>query len=146
MNYTGTLCIVDLMSEDPNNRLLMSDSLRGMVPELEEEQFKAFQDAFVIVALVMNDGTAARETTGNLVGLSLESSDVVKVDVRVSVSEAYGVVKRHLSSGLTCEVLQLLLGDEGVRIDGPRRASVAKMYDFDHHNKMCVLALDLVRV
>jgi hypothetical protein len=131
------------MTDEDGNRLLMSDSLRGMVPELEEEQFQAFQDAFVIVAVLLNDGNQTLEATGNLVGLSMENRDLIKLDVRVSIEDAYRAVGRHISGELKCDAVQLLLASDGIRINGPRRVAALKMFDIDHNNKMCTLAIDL---
>ena len=123
----------------------MSDSLRGMIPELEEEQFNAFQDAFVIVGLLVRSGEERHEITGNLVGVSVESRDVVKIDVRTSVTAAYRSLKRHAEGGLTCDTCQMVLAAEATCLDGPYTVSSVKVLDFDHQNKMCTLALDLIR-
>ena len=39
------------MIDETANRILMSDSIRGMVPELEEDSVQKFEDSFVITAL-----------------------------------------------------------------------------------------------
>ena len=145
MNYTETLCIVSHMVEDESNRLLMSDELRGMVPELEE-QVKAFEDAFVIATLVLSRDQISYNFTGKVDGFSLESSKDVKIDIRVSISTAFDVMKSVSEGSLDCKFCILMLGQTELCLEAPFRVSSPKMMDFDHQNKMCTLGIDLIKI
>jgi hypothetical protein len=142
MNYTETLCIVSHMVEE-ENRLLMSDELRGMVPELDE-QTKSYEDSLVIASLVL---TRAEDhhVTGKVVGLSLENGKEVKVDIRVDISTAFHVMKEVSTDVMTCKFCALILGGIEHFLDAPYAVSSSRMVDFDHHVKMCTLGLDLIK-
>lgn len=121
----------------------MSDSLKGQVPELEDET-QNFDDAFVVSALELNIDEKSEIFVGNLIGISLE--EIIKIDLRLNLSSAYKIIKSQLSgSNLFCEAFQLHLSDDLIRHVGPFKILSRKMIDIDHPNKMCTLALDLVR-
>jgi hypothetical protein len=133
------------MIDETANRILMSDSIRGMVPELEEDSVQKFEDSFVITALEIISNEAKEVLVGNLVGISIE--DIIKVDFRIKMEDAYNIIKRAtLNQEMLCAAIQLHLADDGFRIQGPFKMSSHKMLDFDHPNKMCTLALDLTKV
>ena len=79
------------MIDETANRILMSDSIRGMVPELEEDSVQKFEDSFVITALEIISNEAKEVLVGNLVGISIE--DIIKVDFRIKMEDAYNIIK-----------------------------------------------------
>jgi hypothetical protein len=145
MNYTETLCIVRSMIDNAPPKQLMSDSLQGLIPDYED-QMNAFQDAFMIAFLVLVVDGKETELTGSLTGLSLESRDIVKMDVRVKLETAYDVTKRFYVSDVTCHSVHFLLGNDVLPIEGNFKLSSPKIVDIDHQNKMCTLGVDLFRV
>lgn len=122
----------------------MSDSLHGMVPELEEDSVQKFQDSFVVAAFEISINEKSEVIVGNLIGIS--SDEIVKIDIRTKMSEAYEISKSILQGQkVICEAFQLHYAEDNFRVQGPFSITSHKMLDFDHPNKMCILALDLIR-
>ena len=134
------------MIDDSSSRLMMSDSIKGQVPELESDETAKFDDGFVIVVIEtkVDEASSDRLLVGSLVGFGHE--DVVKIDLRVPIVDAFAVVKKTMDeSPMTCEGYQMHLGTEVARQTGPFKLSSPRVMDFDHANKMCTLAVDLIR-
>lgn len=143
MNYTRTLCIVDHMNEIAN-RLLMSDSLKGMIPLLEEEKISSYEDSFVMIGLVFDTEGDEKLLAGSLVGISREP-EVVKVDVRTPVQNAFSFFKRWNTVGVNCLSYHVSHLDEVLDVSGPFRIVSPRLMDFDIESKMCTLGIDLIK-
>lgn len=142
-------CTVDPMQEENDNRLLMSDDLRGKVPELDDDILKQYESNFIFGVLEGVDPAAGNNMLGNLVGLALENP--VKWDFRVGLETALRFLSRYAGDSPTtitirCEGFQLFLGDGVLRFPGPFNVVKPKIYDIDNGNRMCTLAVDLTRV
>ena len=85
------------MIEDNSNRLLMSDSIKGIIPDLEEENLKQFQDSFIISYMLFEYDGSSYEISGSISGISFEDKSLSKVDIKVSISSAYGLMSRYSS-------------------------------------------------
>ena len=133
------------MEESKTDKLLMSDSLKGMVPVLEDDQLSSYEEAFIIVSLDISDDSERFYYSGNCAGLSLESSDVIKIDMRVPIKEAYEFVVRHSRSSLKCLTCFLKWSNDITQIVGPFKVFSAKIIEFDRQDKMCTLGVDLVK-
>jgi len=128
---------------DTSSRLLMSEEIQGMVPQLEDDAFQKFEDAFIVgvLEIALDDSPLV----GNITGLAID--DNVKFDFRVSLSSAYSVITRAaLGKQMTCTAYQLHLGDDTIRVPGPYTIQSPRMIDIDHSTKMCVLAVDLIKI
>jgi len=134
------------MMNDGKSRLLMSDDIKGMVPELEEDKISAFSDSFVVAALDMSDGTEQFIVAGSLTGLSIESLGLIKIDIKTALRDAYTVIKKYKVTGLSARVFFLHLDDDEVYFEGPYSVTCPKLLEFDHQNKMCVLGIDLIKI
>lgn len=130
------------MIEDSANRLLMSDSIRGMIPDLEEEYISKLSDSYVIASLSDTNFVVS----GILVGVSLENHGEIKIDIRIKLNEAYNAIKNYTTSGLSCRLLYMHLGDDEICLPGPYKISSPKILDIDPQNKMCTLGVDLIRI
>lgn len=133
------------MIDETKNRILMSDSLKGVLPEFEEEQLKAFSESFVVTTLEVLWNDTSELISGSLVGISFESLEEIKLDIRVSTKEAYDIIKKYTSSGLTSRVFFLHLGDDEIVFQGNYQISNPKAHSFDHQNRMCTLGVDLIK-
>lgn len=122
--------------------LLMSNSIKGMIPDFDENQIKTFEDAFIIGTLEISIGSVIELLTGSLTGFSLENSSI-KLDIRVKSSEVFNLFK-HLDN-LVCRSIYLHLGDDEIHLEGPYKISSTKMLDFDHKTKSCILGVDLLK-
>lgn len=133
------------MINDNDSRLLMSDDIKGMVPELEDDKVSMFNDSFVVAALDMSDEKEQFVVAGSLSGLSIETLESIKIDIRTALQDAYKVVKKHKTSGLSSRMFFLHLGDDEIYFEGPYKVACIKLLEFDHQNKMCVLGIDLIK-
>lgn len=138
------------MQEENDNRLLMSDDLRGKVPELDDDILKQYESNFVFGVLEGVDPDDGNDMVGNLVGLALE--ETVKWDFRVNLTTALRFISRYVSDDpsrqvlIPCAGFQLFLGEEAVRFPGPFAVVRPKIYDVDNNTRLCTLAVDLTRV
>lgn len=132
---------------DEEDRLLMSDSLVGMIPELEEGKIKDIDDALLVVAfeLIYENLDEVDVLAGRTEGISFESTSEIKVDMRVQLNKAYDTIKKFKTTGLSCRMLHLYLGDDELNIEGPFKVANTKLFNFDIENKMCTLGFDLVK-
>lgn len=133
------------MIDETKNRIMMSDSLRGVLPEFED-QIQEFSEAFVVVTIEVNSDDMSDLLSGGLVGISFESSEEIKLDIRVSINKAYDVIKKHTTSGLTSRMFFLHLGDDEIVFQGNYKISRPKMDSFDHQNRTCTLGVDLIKI
>jgi len=132
--------------EELDGTLIMSDSLVGMVPELEEVESinqSEFSDLYVILGL--HDEERADPLGGRLGGFSLEKENTVKVDMRLTIVEAYEFIKKYKTTRLSCRLLYVCLGDDEICFEGPYSIVSPRIFDTDRQNKTCTLGLDLIK-
>jgi hypothetical protein len=134
------------MIDVTSNRLLMSDSIRGIIPDLEDDVSQIVaqaSDSFIITALEIHGDEAV---VGSLDGISVDER-IVKLDVKLKLEQAYQLFNQVVAGKeTTCEAVQLHLGDKMSRVPGPFKLVTPKMFGIDANNKMCVLAVDLIRI
>lgn len=136
------------MIDDVSNRLLMSDSIRGMIPDLEEEKISDLNDSFVIavIEVIYTDSNEVDVFAGKVEGISFESQGDIKLDVGLELKKAYDVIKKHKTTGLSCRMLHVCHGDDEFCIEGRYKISSAKLFDFDIDKKICTLGIDLIKL
>jgi hypothetical protein len=136
------------MIDEVSDRLLMSDSIKGMIPELEEEKIKDLNDAFLVAVfeIIYDDSEEINVLAGKVEGISFESQGDMKIDVCLETRKAYDTIKKYTTSGLSCRMLHVHHGDDELCIEGPFKFSSAKLLDFDVERKMCTLGIDLVKI
>lgn len=124
----------------------MSDDIKGMVPELEEDKISEYSDSFVVAALDMSSETEQFVIAGSLTGLSIESLGSLKIDIKTALKDAYTVIKKYKTAGLSTRMFYLHLDDDEIYFEGPYKVTSPKLLEFDHQNKMCVLGIDLISI
>jgi len=134
------------MIDSTTNRLLMSDSLKGMIPELEDEitQNLTSMDSVVITVIEIN---GLEPIIGTLDGIQIEKQSI-KLDVKLKLEEAYDMFTLIASGGdcdLLCNGIQLHLSEKINRIIGPYILTSPKLFGIDISNKLCVLGMDLLK-
>lgn len=134
------------MMEDDNGRLLMSDSLVGQIPDLDEDTVRGLEDSFVMAVLHVVTEKGAEPVVGSVVGVSFESDKLINMDIRTGLSEAFDLLRSYSSVQLRCEELLMKMGDTELSRTGPFTFTSLKILDFDHPTKMCTLGMDLVNV
>ena len=119
---------------------LISDSLQDILSD--EELIKAHQDLFVSV--VLETPTRENSLMGNLVGIEL--CETVKIDLKVSIEEAFRFITESFSSPDQKYLLRVVLAlQDSVKIlKGPFKIINTKIIELDPTNKVCVLAVDLL--
>lgn len=125
-----------------NDRVLMSEALRGQVPELEGE-------AQVPAELVLNAVTVVAEKrigdkvtamVGVLRGVLLGSEP--EIEFRCALDEALDVLE---ASQLSFGGFELHRGDRVVQIKGPFLVKAARLDEIVPGDQLCTLGLHLAR-
>lgn len=127
---------------DEDDKLMMSDSLRGQIPEIEQLED---DDSFVIFALAVRNVSGADVFAGSLVGMAIEPS-CTKVELRVETSKAYEFVTSHVELGWECMEYHLQTATRDFVKSGPFNVISPRLMDFDKSSKQCTLGFDLVKV
>ena len=123
-----------------DDKLMMSDSIKGLIPDFDENQIKSFEDSFIIGTLELQFNEVVDLLSGTLIGFSLEK-DTIKFDIRIKTSEAFNFFKNL--ENLSCRSIYMHLGNEEICLRGNYKISSPKMMDFDHKTKTCILGIDL---
>lgn len=134
------------MINDDSNRLLMSDSIKGTIPVLEDDSERLEADISFFVGIfefVCNEDIDV--LAGKVQGISFEASGDIKVDIRLETKRAYDTIKKHATFGLSCRMFHLCHDDDELCFEGNYRISSTKTFDFDAEKKMCTLGFDLVK-
>ena len=134
------------MIDTQANRLLMSDSLKGMVPDLEDDASQIVSqlvNSFVITAIELH---GSEPLVGTLDGISYDEK-TIKLDIKLKLEQAYDMfTDLAVGKTVTCEAIQMHLSERMNRIMGPFKLVSPKMFAIDAQEKMCVLAIDLIKI
>jgi len=134
------------MLDTQTNRLLMSDSLKGMVPDLEDDASQIASqlvNSFIITAIELH---GFEPLVGSLAGISYDEK-IIKLDVKLKLEQAYDVfTDLAMGKTITCEAIQMHLSERMNRIVGPFKLELPKMFGIDAQDRMCVLAVDLIKI
>jgi hypothetical protein len=119
----------------------MSDSLQGNIPELEDEDFKQFEEQFVIV--VANRTTSGKQLpiTGTLQTVLFDEKP--EIEIKVQLKDALDVIE---AGDQVFEFFDLHHGERIVKMMGPFTVKAARIQDLNPTSQMCVLALQLKRI
>lgn len=128
------------MLDENEERLLMSEDLRGQIPEIEDS-INQFEDAFIVVVLEVNND---EPLAGSLNGISVEQQ-TIKVDIKTNLREAYLTLNKHINKTLVCSSCHLHFSSIESVLKGPFTVSSVKLIDIDRNNKTCILGIDLFR-
>jgi hypothetical protein len=121
-------------------KLLISESLQGMLPD---DDLAQLDEMFITVAVVV-DATSPM-IMGNLVGV--EFGEVLKIDMKIPIRMAFEFVSMSMKeSKKPAMFAALMLADETVKVPGPFNIVNFKIVDVDSSNKLCVVAIDLVKL
>ena len=126
------------------DRLLVSDSLAGNIPDLEDEKtaFLRHQDAFIICVIETNDiSPNDHYFAGKMVAISCE--EIIKIDMKVTLSIGFQILKNCFEKKLIADAFQIHHGNDHIRKIGPFQIKSPKILEIDHEMKACTIALDL---
>lgn len=123
------------------SKLLMSDSLRGHVPELEDEQQVVPTDADpVSVVISAQFGQKATAIVGLLRGVLFGTDP--ELEVRLQLDEALDVVSSPNFAFLGFAVHH---GDREVKVMGPFLVTAVRIDDVNANEGLCTLSFGLKR-
>lgn len=127
------------------DKLLMSDSLQGMVPEIEE-QLLSYEESIIIVGVDYRTKEFQDIIAGSVVGIAFETN-VIKVDLRKNVKEIYRFIMFCCQNPeIECHGLYMQHGESETVLQGPYKIVSPKLTDIDHKEKTCTLSLDLIKI
>jgi hypothetical protein len=122
------------------SQILMSDVLKGNVPELENEAVEASGGKAVLVVFEKVVGDKSEGLVGILRGVLFDANP--EVEVSLQVEEALGVVK---ASNLYFRKFELHYGNDVVAVPGPFIVAAARIDTIDVFSQTCTLSLHLKR-
>lgn len=129
------------LKADPS-RVLMSDMLKGQVPDLDSEVFDNLAGGGIYV--VIDRRVAGQQLPLSGVLRSVLFDEVPELEMRVELAEALAVVQ---ANELSFEGVELQHGEKTtVQMPGPFKIKAARIQEIDVPNQLCVLALQLHRV
>lgn len=131
------------MMNDKNDRLMMSDELRGMVPSLEEDA-ASFEENLIVIALECYKDKNLEIISGTLRGISVEK-EIIRVDIKTDVSYAYSCMKMLSLDSYICAAYHLNYMNDIIQQSGPFQVCNVKILDLDAQSKICTLGIDLVK-
>jgi hypothetical protein len=110
---------------------------------LPEEDLAQLDEMFVTVAVVV-DATSPM-LMGNLVGI--EFGEVLKIDMKIPIRMAFEFVAMLMNEPKKpAKFAALMLAEDTVKVPGPFGVTNVKIVDVDSSNKLCVVAVDLVKI
>ena len=127
--------------DNPAPKLMISDDLKGVV---DDEQLKNASGMFISIALISEDGEI--NLTGNLVGV--EFSEKPKFDIKITLNDAFEFISNVIINQQHNKKYQsfvMMLGEKLCNIPGPFILHSTKIIEIDPTNKLCILAIDLLR-
>jgi len=126
----------------PEPKELVSDSLKESLPT-EQDYQQIYQESFISILLHFGDGPHG--LFGTLIGIELSES--IKLDARIATDEAFDFIQRLIDKNQR-EISNVILSydDKVIKLKGPYNLLGAKIIEFDANNKICVLAIDLIKV
>jgi len=130
--------IFDKLDVDP--KLLISDSLKE---SFLEDKIDEINDTFITVVIVTDPETFS--IMGNLVGVDFGNN--IKLDIKISLKEAFSFIGNALLDKQNKKLKSLILAynTETINIQGPYKITSTKIIEIDVINKLCILAIDLIK-
>jgi hypothetical protein len=122
------------------SHILMSDVLKGNVPELENETVEMSSGKAVIAVFSKVAGNKVEGMVGALRGVLFDVNP--EIEVRVEVEEAFKVVR---TSNLQFQKFELHYGEDVIEVPGPFIVTAARIDAIDVFDHMCTLSLNLKR-
>lgn len=124
------------------SHVLMSDALRGQIPELEgEERPDPFEGKHVVVVAQKVVGNASTGLVGVLRGVHLGVEP--EIEFRIDLSEALGLVQ---AQDLSFNGFELHHGESTVvKIPGPFIVKAARIDEISPAEQLCTIGLHLMK-
>lgn len=122
-----------------HKKIMMSETLRGRLPELESDIADQLHDQYVHVLIDRRIGGKLLPFAGLLTTVLFGANP--EIEIKVELIEALETIK---ANGLTFDRFDLQYGEKvTVAMAGPFKARAARIQDIDPSTQTCVLALQL---
>jgi len=148
MSCSATWCIVPVMTDKdsklhlhPNNAsILMSDTLKGNVPVLEDEPAPPdpLENQHVVVIAAKRVGSQVDAIVGILRGVLFDVDP--EIEFRIQLSEAMDIIE---APGISFDGFELHHGERIINMGGPYLVKAARIDDISSKDQMCTLGLHL---
>lgn len=146
---------VDVAAEQPveelirvnNDRVLMSDTLKGNVPEIEGTELEEMAANYIMVVIERQLGADVTAVVGTLRSVMCDDESV-ELEVNTELDEAL-IFIRHSEQGgsdinMTVAGVELHPGeDDPIRFDRCYLVTGCRLMDIDYRRAMCTLLLQL---
>lgn len=119
-------------------KLLISDALKGV---LSEDELSQIDDMFITVALICS--SADFTLAGNLMGI--EFGENPKIDIKVPLKNAFNFIGTLQNNKNVISSIVMMLAEDTIKIVGPFNIVNTKIVEIDSSNKLCILAIDLIK-
>ena len=140
-SYSETWCTVRTMEmkADPSH-VLMSDVLKGQVPELDDTPVGTLPDKHVIVVAERLIGDKSTPMVGIMRGVLLGPEP--ELEFRCALNEALDILE---ANALSFPKFELHHGERIVLIQGPFVVKAARLDEILPNEQLCTLGLHLAR-
>jgi len=118
--------------------VLMSDVLKGQVPDLDDDVIDEQRNLRVIVIGEMIIGSSRSAITGILRGVLFDVDP--EIEIRVDLSEAMGLIQ---ASQLSFGGFELHHGTKIINMPGPFLVKAARLDEISPETQLCTLGLHL---
>lgn len=122
------------------SHILMSDALKGTIPELEDEQVDAIKNRHVTVVAEKSTADGTEGMVGILKGVLLGSEP--EIEFKCDLKEALGILS---ADSLLFNVFELHHDESVVSIPGPFSVKAARIDEINVVDQLCTLGLHLMR-
>jgi hypothetical protein len=123
-----------------NNQIMMSDSLKSQVGDIDSQMMDQLNDQYVHVIADRTIGGHQEPLIGLLRSILLDVEP--EIEFKVELFEAMKTIK---SNDLGFLKFELHHGEDIVTIPGPFKVKAARIQDIEPKTQMCIIALHLRR-
>jgi hypothetical protein len=120
----------------------MSDTLKGQVAGLEDQDDQQQEPQFIVVVLErIVGGTSFVPLVGSLVSVLYDEH--VELEMRVELEDGFHTMVIAAKSGFRVNSFKMAMGESHVEVNGQFTVEAIRIQEIDHAAQMCVLAMKL---
>ena len=123
------------------SRILMSEVLKGQVPELGDSNFAEIAAGMVTVVADRIVGQQSVPLVGIMHSVLFDAQP--EIEFRVALSEAFDIVE---ATDLHFNDIDMHHGTRIIKLRGPFQVSAARIQEIDSSGQVCTLMLSLKRL
>ena len=120
----------------PESKIIMSEELQGLIPELEDDTASEYGSNAVVQFDILDQKIPLR---GPLV--SVTSSQAMEFEIRSTIEAALAIYK--IKNDVIFDKIKIIYHEESLTHEGPFMISDIKIHDIKHSEQICVLKMSL---